>query len=356
MNTNATSFCYTALPYRIIFAKGASDSALLRELDHFGARKIFIISSKGSLGRHQGIFEHLDAREKVLYTNIKEHVPQNVVNEATELARGAHCDLLLPIGGGSAIGIAKAVALHTGLPIVAMPTTYSGSEVTPVVGITTDGIKTTVTDSRILPKSVIYDTELTKSLSKEITFTSSYNAIAHAVGAMHTPRRNPLTQTTAIEAITRILSGLRSLLETPDSQVDFRTELFIGSLMAGTCLAQTGSSVHHKLCHLLGGTFGLPHSESHAVLLPYSLELMLEDAEDFTFRNSIRRAFGDDAVRTLREMATLYGFSSTLKDIGLDEQGLDTAANQLVEMNLDPSGTLKTTDLQHLLRRAWTGD
>lgn len=246
------------------------------------------------------------------------------------------------MGGGSTIGAAKAVALTTRLPILAVPTTYSGSEVTPVWGTSEHGVKTTGTDLAVLPRTIVYDPELTASLPPEPAAASALNAMAHCVEAFWAPRRNPVSSVIAEEGVRSLAAGLRALDP---------SELLTGAYLAGSALAGTGTGLHHKLAHVLGG-LGLPHARTHAVLLPHVLAFNAPHAPDAAVR--IARALGSaDAVTGLRTVIEAAGIPRGLHALGLREDQLDevTARTEQVVPEDNPGGG----DLRALVRAAWEG-
>ena len=209
----------------------------------------------------------LGGRLAGVFTGVRPHVPAAVAQAARQEAAAAGADALLSIGGGSATGTAKAVALATGLPVIAVPTTYAGSEVTPVWGITEGARKTTGTDLRVLPRLVIYDPELTLGLPPGLSAASGLNAMAHCVEAFWAPRRNPVSSLAAGEGI-RALAGALPLVGTAPADLGVRSSLLYGAYLAGSAFAVAGSGLHHKICHVLGGRYDLPHAQMHAIVLP----------------------------------------------------------------------------------------
>jgi maleylacetate reductase len=223
---------------------------------------------------------------------------------------------MLAVGGGSTTGAAKAVALTHRIPVVAVPTTYSSSKVTAVWGLTEGGRKTTGTDPAVLPRVVVYDPELTASLPRELAVASGLNALAHGVEAFWAPRRNPVSTAVAEEGIAAIAAGLRG---------DDPADLLRGAWLTASAFAVTGSGLHHKLCHVLGGTYDLPHARTHAVVLPHVLAFNAPGAPDAVAR--VARALGvTDAVRGLRPLADAMGVPRGLRELGLPEDRIEEAA------------------------------
>src|SRR5918994_468546 len=280
------------------------------------------------------------------FTAVREHVPLPTAEAARAAAKEVDADALLAIGGGSTVGAAKAVALTARLPVVAVPTTYSGSEVTAVWGLTENGRKTTGTDPAVLPQVVVYDPELTATLPADLAAASGFNAVAHAVEAMWAPRRNPVSTAVAGEAIARLAAGLR----TGDP-----AELLCGAWLGASSFAVAGSGLHHKLCHVLGGTFGLPHARTHAVVLPHVLAFNAPGAPEAGPR--VARALGtDDAVSGLRALADEHGIPHGLRALGMPEDGIDKAA-ELTAPAVPDDNPVPVGDgaLLGLVRAAWSG-
>ncbi|HWM04521.1 MAG TPA: maleylacetate reductase [Actinophytocola sp.] len=306
------SFTRNSLPGRVVFGSGAARTALAGELESLGARRVLVLASE----RGEPLARELTAPLPVVevFTGVREHVPGEVADAALAVAERSDVDCLLSVGGGSAVGTAKAVALHRPVPIVAVPTTYAGSEMTPVWGRTDGGEKRTGTAIAVRPRVVVYDPELTVGLPAGITAASGMNALAHAVEAHR--RGDPVTVLVAREAIRALTEGLPQAVVEQD-----RTEALYGAYLAGSVFAVVGSGTHHKICHVLGGTYGLPHARTHAVLLPYTAA----DAE------------GVDAG-ALRELAERIGAPTSLREIGMRAEDLDDAAGRLP---LDP-GSART--------------
>ena len=256
------SFRYAQLPALIVFGAGTARTQLAAEVERLGATRVLVLASTRDEQRVAAITAPLGDRVAGTFTAIREHVPLPTAEAARAAAKEVDADALLAIGGGSTVGAAKAVALTARLPILAVPTTYAGSEVTPVWGLTENGRKTTGTDHAVLPRVVVYDPELVASLPADLAAASGFNAMAHAVEAMWAPRRNPVSTAVAGEAIARLAAGLR----TGDP-----AELLCGAWLGASAFAVTGAGLHHKLCHVLGGTFDLPHARTHAVVLPHVL-------------------------------------------------------------------------------------
>jgi alcohol dehydrogenase class IV len=260
---------------------------------------------------------------------------------------------LIAIGGGSAIGLAKAIALRTDLPQIVVPTTYAGSEATPILGQTEHGKKTTIRDLRVLPEVIVYDVALSSTLPRSLTVTSGLNAMAHAVEALYSPDANPVITSFAEQSLTALAHALPILVEDL-ANLDARAEALFGAWTAGTCLGSVGMALHHKLCHTLGGSFDLPHSETHSVVLPYAVAYNAI-ATDAMAR--IARAIGAvDAANGLRALATKLGAPLSLRELGMPEAGLDRAAELATAAPYPNPRPIEREPIRELLGKAWAGE
>jgi maleylacetate reductase len=338
---------YEALRGRVVFGAGALES-VPEEVDRLAAKKALIVDGLVDPGVAAAARDALGERWAVTVDGQRQHVPADAVVEAREALDRVGADVLIAIGGGSATGLAKALVLETGLPIVAVPTTYAGSEMTPIWGMTRDARKTTGRDAQVLPRTVIYDPQLTVSLPPRATAASGMNAIAHCVEALWTASANPVSDAIATEGIRLLGSGLRRSVREPDD-LDARTDALRGAWLGGSALAIAGTALHHKICHVLGGTFDLPHAEVHAVVLPWVVGYFRDGAP--AAQERIARALdADDAVAALLDLAADLGLHDGLADLGLDADGADLAA-ALVEAPEWPAPA-STADVRAILERA----
>jgi len=281
------------------------------------------------------------------------HVPIEIVTEAHAVARSLHADCAIAIGGGSAIGLGKAIALRSNLPVIAVPTTYSGSEMTPIYGITEAGSKKTGTNHKVLPRTVIYDPELTLSLSVAMSVTSGINALAHAAEGLYATDANPVTSLLAEEAISALAKGIPDVcIDARD--IEARRLMLYGAWLAGTVLGSVGMALHHKLCHTLGGSFGLPHAETHTIILPHALAYNARAAPEAMSR--IANALGAvDASLGTFNLAHASGAQLALRDIGMLEPSLDRAA-KLASSNPYPNPRpIEQDAIRALLQDAFEG-
>lgn len=316
-------FLYESLPARVIFGPGCIDK-LEQEVAALGAERALILSTAEQSTDAERIASQLGSRAAGVFNGAVMHVPAGVVTIGLSHAARLSADLLIAIGGGSTIGLAKAMALETNLPILAIPTTYAGSEMTPIYGITQDGEKRTGKSRNVLPRTVIYDPELTVGLPVSISVTSSLNALAHAAEGLYAQDTNPIHCLIAEEGIRAIADGLPGLIEAPHD-IERRTNLLYGAWLCGTVLGHVGMALHHKLCHTLGGSFNLPHAETHTVLLPHALAYNA-DAAPQAMRRIERALNSDNAPLGVHELALKNGAPISLKQLGMQPQDLDRAA------------------------------
>ena len=318
------NFIYQARPARVIFGAGSLEH-LEREVLELGAQRAIVLCTPEQRDLAQRIVERLGARAAGLYDRATMHVPIEIARDAQAFARSCHADCAIAIGGGSTIGLGKAIALESSLPILAIPTTYAGSEMTPIYGLTEGGLKRTGSDARVLPKTVIYDPALTVTLPVELSVTSGLNAIAHAAEGLYANNANPVMSLVAEEGIRALARGLPGVRRDPADLVA-RSDALYGAWLCGMVLGNVGMALHHKLCHTLGGSFNLPHAPTHTVVLPHALAYNAAHAPDAMQR--IARAIGtNDAARGLYALALDNGAPVSLKAIGMQEADLDRAAD-----------------------------
>jgi maleylacetate reductase len=347
-------FVYEARPGRIVFGAGAW-RRIEEEVERLAASRVLIATSRSNRACAEELAERLGGRCAGVPDDARPHVPIAQAQAARARARESGADALVAVGGGTPIGLAKAIAYETGAPIVAVPTTYSGSEMTALVGITRDGVKRTVASPAILPRAVVYDPELTFDLPAAATAGTGMNAIAHCVEALYVPSANPVSSMLAEAGLAALARGLPGSVETHDAEA--RGEALYGAYLAGAALGATGIALHHKLCHVLGGTYGLGHGDSNAVILPHAVHFNAPAAGDAIARAA--RALGagdaDAAAPFLYDFAERIGAPTSLSALGLDHDVLDEAARIAVGLITDNPRPVSAEDLRALLEDAWHG-
>jgi alcohol dehydrogenase class IV len=347
-------FVYDAAPARVVFGNDAV-TRLAEELDRAGLHHALLIA--GDAAHHPQLRDVrivLGARVAATFADVREHVPLGLAERARAAARTANADCCVAFGGGSAIGLAKAVALTSGLPIVAVPTTYAGSEMTPIYGLTDAGHKTTGRDVRVRPAIVVYDPLLTLTLPPALSAASGLNAMAHAVEALYAVDANPVVSLIAEEAIHALAEGLPRIVDAP-SDASARASALYGAWLAGIALGSVSMALHHKLCHTLGGAFDLPHARTHAVVLPYAAAYNAPAAPEAMAR--IARALGTaDAPDGLAALARRLGVTRTLRELGFPADGLDRAADLATAAPYPNPRPIERDAIRALLAHAFDGE
>ncbi|MCM3895355.1 maleylacetate reductase [Gordonia sputi] len=343
-------FVHVSNYQRVVFAPGDAARALSDEIDELGIRRAMLIASPSGPGDRLARSLPVALR----HSEITMHVPVELAETARKRATVADVDAVVSVGGGSATGLAKAVALTTGLPIIAVPTTFAGSEATDMWGMTQDATKSTGVDPRVLPRAVIYDATLTASMPSDMAMASGLNALAHGVDSMWAPRSDPIDRALAEEAIRSLAGGLRDIVDDPGA-LSGREHTLYGAYLAAAAFASAGSGLHHKVCHVVGGMFNLPHAQTHAVVLPHvvALNAPADDAAD----TRIARALGSSTAND--GLAHLYQRTAAprcLAELGMPEAGIERATYAILDVM--PAGNpveLTHDNLAALLRRAWKG-
>jgi alcohol dehydrogenase class IV len=346
------AFTYTALPARVVFGAG-SVAQLPAELEKLGAKRALVLSTPGRAASVKAVAASLGARCAGIYAKAVMHVPVEVAEDARRAAKELGADCCVTVGGGSTIGLGKAIAAASGLPVLAVPTTYSGSEMTPIYGLTEGGVKRTQRDARVLPKTVIYDPELTLGLPGATSAASGMNAIAHCVEAMYAQDANPIISLMAEEGIRALAASLPIIIRNP-KDLDARSEALYGAWLAGVSLGAVGMALHHKLCHTLGGTWNLPHAETHSIVLPHAARYNRDAAPDAMAR--VARALGaKDAPNGLYDLEVKLGLKMTLADLGMRESDLERAAQLATQAPYPNPAAIEYADVLELLKNAFAG-
>jgi alcohol dehydrogenase class IV len=345
------SFFYESLPNRVVFGVG-SLQRLPEELDRLGSQQaLLLVGSRKAL--IDDLMQRLGRRIAEVFLDSVMHVPFEVAQKARARAGQCRADALIAIGGGSAIGLAKAVALESGLPIVAVPTTYAGSEMTPIWGITAGAVKQTGRDLKVLPKVVLYDPSLTMDMPQSLFGASGMNAIAHCVEGLYAEKANPISSLMAAEGIRRLADGMRGIVRDPQD-LDHRSEAQYGACLAGMVLGTVGMALHHKLSHVLGGSFNLPHAAVHAILLPHVAQFNA-DAAPNAMAKIADALNADRAPQGLYDLAVTLKVPTALNDIGMHKADLDRAAELATASEIFNPRPFNRRDIRRLLEAAYDG-
>lgn len=349
-----TEFIYDIPQSRVIFGVGSLKN-LKTEIEALGANKALILCTAEQVELAEKIATLLGSTSVGIFAKAVMHVPIETAKEAVTVARELGADCAIAVGGGSTTGLGKAIALEYDLPILAIPTTYAGSEMTPVYGITENGIKKTGKDARVLPKTVIYDPELTLSLPLDMSITSGINAIAHAAEGLYAQNGNPIMSLLAEEGIGALANGLR-LLKKHHQDLEARSLCLYGAWLCGYVLGNVGMAIHHKLCHTLGGSFNLPHAPTHTVILPHAIAYNEKAAPQAMER--IKRALGakeSTAANALFDLVLELEGPTSLFALGLTASDLDKATDIALSNPYWNPEPIEKNAIRNLLQNAFEG-
>jgi maleylacetate reductase len=348
----AHDFIFQAQPSRVVFAPG-SFSKLPAEVEALGGKRALVVCTSNQRDQAQQAAALLGRFSAGVFDGAQMHVPIESARQAREHAREAGADCIVAVGGGSTVGLGKAIALESSLPIIAVPTTYAGSEMTPIYGITEAGLKKTGRDIRVLPRTVIYDPELTVGLPVGMSIVSGINAIAHAAEGLYARDGNPIMSLMAEEGIRALGRGLRRLATSP-TDIAARSDCLYGAWLCGSVLGHVGMALHHKLCHTLGGSFNLPHAETHTVVLPHVLAYNSVAAPEAMSR--IAAALGaKDAADGVFLLASDLGAPTALRDIGMAEADIGKACEIALSNPYWNPRPIERKSILNLLSNAWDG-
>jgi maleylacetate reductase len=347
------AFQYTSLPARVVFGFGTIEK-VGDELNALGCSRAFVLSdphhAKGAAAR---LMQVLGRPGGQLSTDAVMHTPVEVTERVMADLAASNANCLVALGGGSTIGLSKALALRTDLPQIVIPTTYAGSEATPVLGETRKGEKSTMRSMKVLPEVIVYDVELTYGLPPAMSLVSGINAIAHAVEALYAKDGNPVTSSLAEQGIAALGRALPLIVSDPADRAA-RADALFGAWASGSCLGTVGMSLHHNLCHVLGGSFGLPHAETHTVILPHAVAYNAPAAPAAIGR--VARALGaDHAAQALFDLAAMNGAPTSLREIGMSQSDLDEAASAAVGSPYWNPRPVERDAIRTLLDNAYNG-
>jgi maleylacetate reductase len=349
---NMRDFIYDQAASRVVFGTG-SIKLIADEVKRLGAGRAMVLSTPEQRASAEEVSARLGDLAAGVFAEAVMHVPIETARKARETAARLNAGCYVAIGGGSTIGLGKAIALESGLPILAIPTTYAGSEMTPIWGLTEGGVKKTGRDRKVLPRTVVYDPLLTLTLPPRIAGPSGMNAIAHCVEGLYAYDGNPIISLFAAEGIRALARSLPIVVRDP-GDIAARSDALYGAWLAGTVLGAVSIGIHHKLCHTLGGTFNLPHAEVHTVILPHAIAFN-RDAAPGAMR-IVADALGvQDAAQGIYDLAATVGAPLSLKDIGMPEDGLERAADLATRNPYPNPRPVEYAGVLDLLRKAYAG-
>lgn len=349
---NDKPFTYESWQARVVFGPGRVES-VAAETKLLGAKKVYLVADPNAPGVDE-VRRSLGARLAGHWGEIAQHVPIELVDRVWAAVEESGTDCIVCLGGGSATGLAKAIVKNYPVPLVAVPTTYAGSEMTTVYGLTDGDRKVTSRDPRVRPTTVVYDPELTTGLPLAVTGPSAFNSLAHCVGALAAPNANPVTSALALEAVRRIHDSLPAVMAEP-ANIPGRSGLQFGAFLAGTALASTGTGLHHRICHALGGMLNLPHADTHSVVLPHVVALNAAALPEEMARlaEALGVPGGDPAAR-LWDLAAANGVATDLAALGVRQEHLH-AVTERVDVQPNP-WAVRPEDIEAMLTRALVGE
>lgn len=345
------SFLYTTHPARIVFGPGRL-SQLADEVSHLGCSKALVLSTPSRRVDAERLNLQLGMLGAGVFSEAAMHTPVEVTERAMLVYADAGADCVIALGGGSTVGLGKAIAYRNDAPQLVVATTYAGSEVTSILGQTENGIKTTLKHASILPEVVIYDAELTLGLPVSISVASGLNALAHAIEGLYAKDGNPITELMALEGIRALKNALPAIVQQP-TDIKARSNALYGAWLCGSVLGSVGMALHHKLCHTLGGSFALPHAETHAILLAHTAAYNAQAAKELLA--PVTELFGGELGGGLYDFAKSLGAPMALKDLGLAEADLDRAADLALQNPYWNPRPIEREAVRELLQRAWSG-
>jgi maleylacetate reductase len=344
-------FSYAGSPARIIFGEGAR-SQVGQWIEKTGCRRALVLSTPQQRTDAEALAREIGNLACGVFSGATMHTPVDVTEAAVKVATETLADCVVSLGGGSTTGLGKAIAYRTDLSQIVVPTTYAGSEVTPILGQTEAGRKTTIRDAKILPEVVIYDPALTLGLPVAMSITSGLNAMAHAMEGLYAQDRNPISTLMALEGLRALARSLPEIVNAP-RDVKARSDALYGAWLCGTVLGTVGMALHHKICHTLGGSFDTPHAETHAVMLPHTVAFNATAAA--AELAPAAEIFGGSIGGGLWDFAKAIGAPLSLKEFGLSEADLDRAASISVENPYWNPRPIDKTSIRALLQDAFEG-
>ncbi len=350
--TLINNFIYSANPARVLFGEGTINS-LADELNQLNAKNPLIISTPNQKKLAEFVASILNNNIAGMYTNATIHTPTEVTSDALKIVQKLNVDCIVAIGGGSTIGLAKALALRTDINQIAIPTTYAGSEMTPIIGQTENSIKTTQKTNKVLPETVIYDVNLSINLPVNISITSGINALAHAIEAIYAENKNPIISAISKFGIQALFSSLPNIYTHPNDK-EARKEALYGAWLCSIALGSAGMALHHKICHTLGGSFNLPHAQTHAIMLPHTAgfnSLVVSELDEISYELT-NKPMGESLFELINTCKVVY----KLEDIGMKKEDIDSACDIAMTNSYYNPRTFNKEQLHELLANAFEGN
>ncbi|WP_194774800.1 maleylacetate reductase [Pararhodonellum marinum] len=346
------AFTYKSIGAKVIFGKPLIPS-LKEELKGGKSRNIGVIASKRNAPILEEISNFQEVDTLVHFDQVAQHVPDALVKEALDFFEKDKPDLILAVGGGSAIGLAKALVLERKMEFWAVPTTYSGSEMTNIYGISYQGKKVVKRDDRVHPHRIFYDPELSMGLPLGLAVPSAFNALAHLLEALYSVEKNPLIESMTEMGIKELLEGLKALSTRGKLDEATNRKLLFGAYVGGKVLSEVSMGLHHKTAHVLGGNFGLDHAKTHTLILPYVLKYQWPYL-DSSIRSAFQLLFQDEQpYASILNLQQQMGVDFKLRDLGMKEDSLEEAVSYLMDMHYSNPAPLDTEKLLEMLKEAY---
>ncbi|MGV6875211.1 iron-containing alcohol dehydrogenase [Pseudochelatococcus sp. B33] len=343
---------FNATPARIVFGPGSS-ATIRDEVVHLDRHKALVVSTPGRRTMAEQVAARLGDRSVGVLPVAISQVPIELARAGRKAASEAGADCIVAIGGGASVGLAKGISLELGLPIINIPTTYSGSEMTAFCGITIDGVKIMHEHLNMLAHTVIYDPELSIGLSRRNSAASALNALAHCVDGIYVTSSSPIHQLTAIEGARVVVNAIRAVWNNPSS-IEARSELLFGAYLAGAALAG-GFALQHGLAHTLGGSYGVPHGDAHAVVLPYVTAYNTEFAREGI--DAVASSLNSESLAgTIHDLLGELELPVRLPEVGIGVDDLERIVRITVETDngLNP-GPITHAAVRNIVDAAFAG-
>ncbi|MDA0707917.1 MAG: maleylacetate reductase [Proteobacteria bacterium] len=346
------NFEYTPIPNKAVFGKNSA-LTLNNEVSALVAERVMIACTKGMVSRIQKVIDCLGDKCVAVFDKAEPHCPEHIAMAALDLFTQVNADCVVAIGGGSTIGIGKAIKLRTDKPMIVVATTPCGSESTPIYGMLIGNHKKTGRDRKVIANTTIYDPILTTSMSAHHTGTIGMNSLAHCVEALYAQTASPISDLFAEQGIKALINGLKGSIKNPDDLMA-REQVLYGGMLSGYCVTLAGIAIHHKLCHVLGGHHGIPHGESNSVILPYAVAYNETSAPKAM--EQIKKAMGTiSASGGIYDFATEINVPKSLKELGMKEEDLDRAAKETIETTPYNPKPLDFKSVREMLQHAYEG-
>ena len=345
-------FTFPGISTRVIFGSGTIAQAG-HEIERLNHKKALILSTAHQKSEAQALAAQLGALSAGVFAGAVMHTPTDVTETALAAFKASGATAIVALGGGSTTGLGKAIALRSGADQIVIPTTYAGSEMTDILGETENGAKTTKRDAAIRPETVIYDVNLTLTLPVAMTVTSALNAIAHGVEALYAPDRNPVIEQMCLAAFRSFSDALPVVMKDP-SNLQARGQVLCGAWLCSIALGYVSMALHHKLCHVLGGSFGMPHAETHAVMISHSTAFNAVAVPELL--KPIGDIFGGSPGGGLYDFAKSLSAPMSLAELGFAETDIDKAADIATLNPYTNPRPFGRDEIRALLQDAWSGE